>query len=645
MAQAAASLSSGVTWRSVLLGLLVAIFVNLGSPAAEALAFSNYSWSYLPEGGVLPFLLLLGLNAPLRRWRPRLALTRGELLCIFAMGLVANCTPIFLMFFHLSAIISPHYFASDSNHWAERLLPLLPPQLIVNSRAAALAFYEGQAATRAIPWRAWAGPLSHWLPFLAAMLLTGYAWAALFRRPWREQERLAYPLMQLPLTLTEEAGGGSPLTRQMGFWIGLALPLVCTTAYVLHTIAPSVPAVPVDHLGSLDFGQIAVSERAPWVVLNLRLNLLALGVAYFVPSQLLLSIWVFFLLRLTEEVLVAAVGLDLGSGGMFTWGNACVAWQSGGAFFALGLATLWAARRHLGRSWRAAWRPAPAEWADEVLSPRWTWGLLLGGSAYLALWLHRYNLPWGPTLLFGLALALIYLGMARVVCDAGIFYFVPPLIGQNLCIYALGTHAIGPQGMMAFGLSYSWHGDVQTVLPALAGQCFRLREAIGGPGRRFSLALGAAVAAGLAAATLFIIWFGYHTRAISWNTWVFRGWGPNTYEQVLAQIEHPFDRSWPHLAWFGGGAAAAVALTVLRLRFPGFPLHPMGLAVCSSFTIGPAVWLACLLGWAAKSVLLRAGGLVLYRRAAPFFVGLCAGHFVGRAVAIAAALTLGVRLG
>src|SRR5947209_6231066 len=122
----ASSPPRAITLRAVLLGLLVTIFVNVGSPVSEALAFSNFSWSYLPEGGVIPFLLLVGFNLLLRRWLPRRALTRGELLTVFVMGLVSNSTSLFLMFFHLSAIVSPLYFASPGNRWSELLLPNLP---------------------------------------------------------------------------------------------------------------------------------------------------------------------------------------------------------------------------------------------------------------------------------------------------------------------------------------------------------------------------------------------------------------------------------------------------------------------------------------------------------------------------------------
>ena len=56
-----------VTGRAVVLGLAIALFVNAGSPYAESVGFSNFSWSYVPEGAVIPFLALLAANALARR--------------------------------------------------------------------------------------------------------------------------------------------------------------------------------------------------------------------------------------------------------------------------------------------------------------------------------------------------------------------------------------------------------------------------------------------------------------------------------------------------------------------------------------------------------------------------------------------------
>jgi len=642
--KAAGARPRAITLRAVLLGLLVVVFVNAGSPLAEALAFSNFSWSYLPEGGVVPFLLLLLINLGLRRWLPRRALTRGELLTVFVMGLVSNGTPLFLMFFHLSAIVSPLYFTTPDDRWATLLLPHLPHDLIVNDPRAVRWFYEGLPAGQPIPWHAWLVPLSRWAPFLLSLLASSYALVVLFRRPWREHERLSYPLMQLPLLMVDESAGAGtpPLARSPWFWIGLLIPFGATVLYALHSAFPTLPAPALDHIGSLRFGMLPINQRTPWIQVEFTLNFLALGIGYFVPSQILLSIWVFYLFRLLEEMTISVLGIDLGSGGMFTWGNSNTAWQSGGAFFMLGLSAIYAARRHLRSSILQAVRGGPD--SEELLSPRTAWAILSGGALFMAAWLTHHRMPAGVAALFLAAVLIIYLGIARVVCEAGVFYFVPPLIAQNLAIYTLGSRFIGPDGMFALGLTYSWHGDVQTVLPGLASQCFRLKDDMRCNGRQFSLIIMLTLVLGLAVAAFTIITLGYTHPAMSWNTWVFKGWGPSTYGQVIQQVQNPFDSSLPHILWFAAGAILTAALVWARMRLNWFPFHPIGLAVVSSFTIGVAVWFACLVAWIAKSCIIRWGGMAGFRAAAPFFLGLAVGHFVGRVLAITVGIAFGVQL-
>jgi hypothetical protein len=82
----------------------------------------------------------------------------------------------------------------------------------------------------------------------------------------------------------------------------------------------------------------------------------------------------------------------------------------------------------------------------------------------------------------------------------------------------------------------------------------------------------------------------------------------------------------------------------MRLSFDWLPLHPIGLAVVSSFTIGAAVWFSSLVAWIAKNAVTRWGGMSGYRRVAPFFLGVCVGHFIGRAMALIAGTVFGVKL-
>jgi hypothetical protein len=72
-----------------------------------------------------------------------------------------------------------------------------------------------------------------------------------------------------------------------------------------------------------------------------------------------------------------------------------------------------------------------------------------------------------------------------------------------------------------------------------------------------------------------------------------------------------------------GGALLGLA----RQRFAAWPLHPLGYALANTNSMD-YMWLPFLMGWALKSVMLRYGGMRLYRAALPFFLGLILGDYV-----------------
>lgn len=654
-ASARRALGRAATPRALLLGALAAVFVNLASPYTESVGFSNFSWSYVPEGGAFPFLLLLPVNALLRRLRPRWALTVPEVLLVLAMALAANCTSIFLMYFLCSAIVSPHYFKSPENRWEEELIPYLKRWLIVgDNHRAAFWFYEGLPPGERIPWGDWLAPLAAWMPFLVALLVGSFAMVALLRRQWLEHEKLAYPLMRLPLELVGRGpssgpgarrGAGRPVTTTAWFWIGALLPLSFGILDLIRGLVPSFPAVTIDHLGSLWFTSLVFGPHFP--PLHINLNFLALSSAFFVPTDVLFGVWALYLVfKLIQEPIINRLGLGAGSAGMFVWGQASTSWQSFGAFTVMVAGTLWSARRHLSQLLATVSStgsgPLTPDAAREARSCRIAITAFAGSLAVMGVWLAQSGIPWAIVPAFVALVMALYLGVARIVCQAGIFYLVPAMIAQNPIIYALGPGAIGRRGMIALGLSYAWHGDVQTVLAGLAGQAMKLEEQA--PMRPGELSLGMLGAAliGLIVAPLGIILSAYPKGALTWTTWVYKGWGPNTYGQILGQISANERRDYFNALYYVTGLLAMVGLTTLRNRFAWWPLHPLGLAAASSFTIY-AVYLAFLVAWVVKLGLLRWGGFRAYRAATPLFIGLGVGHYLARALALVGYTALGIR--
>jgi hypothetical protein len=93
------------------------------------------------------------------------------------------------------------------------------------------------------------------------------------------------------------------------------------------------------------------------------------------------------------------------------------------------------------------------------------------------------------------------------------------------------------------------------------------------------------------------------------------------------------------LGYFAFGFALTSILAVLRLRFAGWPLHPIGYLLCFSFTM-QKIWFSVLLGWSAKAMIVRFGGPDLYNRAKPAFVGVIIGEAAAAACWLVVSLVL-----
>jgi hypothetical protein len=79
---------------------------------------------------------------------------------------------------------------------------------------------------------------------------------------------------------------------------------------------------------------------------------------------------------------------------------------------------------------------------------------------------------------------------------------------------------------------------------------------------------------------------------------------------------------WAHF-FFGFGTVSA--LSVLRLRFAWWPLHPVGLLIAYGWPI-KQIWFSIFLGWLLKILIVRFGGMGLFRMARNIFIGLIIGE-------------------
>src|SRR5207248_7945593 len=78
--------------------------------------------------------------------------------------------------------------------------------------------------------------------------------------------------------------------------------------------------------------------------------------------------------------------------------------------------------------------------------------------------------------------------------------------------------------------------------------------------------------------------------------------------------------------WLGIGALVTALLAFMRVQFHWWPLHPLGYAMSCSWTV-IVFWFPMFVAWLLKSVVIRYGGMRLFARVRPFFLGLIFGEF------------------
>ncbi|MCC7263608.1 MAG: hypothetical protein IT369_13915 [Candidatus Latescibacteria bacterium] len=625
---------SGLTLRSLILGIGMVLVVCLGAPyAIWVLGSSEITWSFFPIGVGFPFVCLILVNILVKTLRPAWALRPAELMTVMVMGLVTTGIPIFMVGFLLSIPTTPEYFTSAENQWDQFLIPHLPQWLIPSNKGLAMTwFFEGLPFGEPVPWRtlldAWTMPLFWWISFVWSLYFACFAMVVLLRRQWVERERLAYPLMEVPQALMVPEGSTDrvpPILRNKVFWIGAGVPLFIALWNTIGFFFHFFPQIPWTY-------PVQVARGFPAIVINLYFPVI--GFMYFANLNVSFSIWFFYVFTLVEEGIFNRFGLGLTAtdADTFIWGLPSTSWQCWGAFMVMVLWGLWMARDHLREVWRKARNSAyPIDDSHEMLSYRAAVIGFILAVLYMLAWLCKAGMPLLVALMFLVFVLIAYLGITRLVVQAGVYYLTTPVVAESMTTATLGTSAIPSKGLAALGLCYSFFGDVQSIFMPAAANASKLQDSLRLSRRGLSLAIALAVLVGFAASITYIIVMAYDQGASNFSSWFFRvsgGAGLRSFEEAVAKIKTPLGPNLNKLTFFGAGGLGMVFLTFMQYRFPWWPLHPIGLAIA-------AVWMVrnqaapIFIAWAAKNIIMRFGGIDLYRKATPFFVGLIVGHFLG----------------
>jgi hypothetical protein len=459
--------------------------------------------------------------------------------------------------------------------------------------------------------------------------------ARIFQHRWVYEERVAFPLMQLPLELLPREGRpGQPLWRNSVLWIGFALPTIVILLQQAHTYWPWMPDVrqtPTVKIGT----DVPAFPGPPLNAFNgftVSINAMVVGVSYLLSSEVAVSVWLFHLLYWAQVLFWVEVGYSpqadatAVSAGRFdpiTWIGTT---EFGGAL-ALAGTLLWSVRRDIGRALRALLPGGPP---SEGLSvpPAAVGGFLLANAGLLA-WATaaRMNVPAAAAfllLLYGISIPL-----GRLVASGGLV-LVDNTVGPQAALYGLaGLGGMGKATHYVLTGQEALYGRVDMGFLAFAANEGKLAAETGGSPRWHALAVGLAVVLALATGYYTALVVSYRYGAASFTAWPFNWRVLQMYDRMTSFLGQT-DRGANPWTWGGmlAGAAIALLLAYMNRRFLWWGVSPLGFVVASTWDIGNYVWSSVLLGWLIAALARRWGGVKAYAALRPLFLGLILGENV-----------------
>ncbi len=623
----------GLRLRAILVGLPLVCGLSLVSVYADMVA-KNIQFGVLqlaPPAVAALFALALA-NRFLSKLFKKELLSQADILIIYSMLLV---TVMVSTRGAIERIIPPlaylPYYATPENKLFEQVtqhipswaLPFVPTPNLVRPDYMA-NFYEGGP----VPWLKWIAPLTAWFGLYACAVLVFACMATLLRRQWMDNEQIRFPLTTLPLAIIQDNVEGEPFFSNRLMWLGFAFAAV---VFGVNGLAANFPDWPKF---TLDLWMSAWFTERPWNgmdIMAVYISLAAIGFAYFLPTDLLFSLWFFFLLTRFQDVIAVQLGgipTGIGTHNARVW----TGYQAAGAYFTLALVQFrigWPYFKQVLKTAFGSQDNKPLDDTTELMSYRAALIGLFGGFAGIIIWLTLAGMsPVVALVYMGIYLFVVAFIMTRAVCEAGLLMTETSFLPNHLIGLVYRVPDLGPSNLaMMSVLHLVFARDLRGMLlsPLMDNQKMagdlRVRQ------RSMLFPFGLAVIVSFIAASYFMLKFSYDKGHLTLYGYPSANAGNMfKYEQGdIAGTTLPPDST--AYSGFVVGVIVTLFLSYMRANFTWFPLHPLAYAIDANWAIF-VFWFPFFIAWMIKSLVLRFGGIETFRKLAPFMLGLILGEFM-----------------
>jgi len=586
--------------------MMTASLWNAGYPDTVSLFFNVIFYLFI----------ILIINRLIASVSPKQVLTKKEIALLYPILTVATSINGLDMLQLIGSVIAgPHFLATPENEWKELFIKYMPQWLIVSDKSALDKFTQGESSFFLLSnIQPWLTPVLLWSAFTISLVLVMLGITLALSSRWVSEEKLSYPIIQLPLHMTEPS-----FLKNKVMWIGAGIGFFMGALNGLHFFFPNVPTIgrPVDighYFTEKPFNAIG------W--LPIAIQPFAIGLGFFMPIDLSFSCWFFYLFWKFENVFTSMLGIR-------TPGFPFINEQTTGAYVGFALVALWVARKHIIKLFRFS----KQEKTEKSVYRFAIICTVIGLTGIFAFCL-RAGMGIKAIIIFFAIYFLISISIGRIRAELGSpvhdLHFAGP---DMMMIHLLGTRRIRPEDMTIISMFWYFNRAYRSHPMPCILEGVKLGERTEIPATKVATVVIFAAVLGTFFAFLMLLQGAYR-----YGAWAKMWSGYETYNRLTTWLTTPTGGDFTYIFAYSFGALFVVALSVIRTQFIWFPLHPVGLVVSSSWGMNP-FWFSVFLSWLIKYSILRYGGLRTYRKNIPLFLGLILGEFIADAgVSIAGTL-------
>lgn len=577
-----------------------------------------------------PMCMLIAVAAvnAVVRWKfPRGALRSAELAMIYVCLSIGTAICAEWMVINTSIVVIG--LAAEKSVWVkDNVLPHLPDWFYIKDGAVLRHFNSG-----GLPFTMVFREVGIWIkPIVAWSALFGLVCGAmscingLMRRHWIRSEKLSFPIIQVPMLLSQP---DSPAWKSPFLWGGFVVMFAIDMLNGFSFLYPALPRIPVRFLANLNEWMPAAPWNAiGWTPIGLFPYMACIGL--FMPSDLLFSCIFFFFFRKIVQIIMAWYGYPQGvfGGGGLVPSPPYFSEQTWGAFLGLFVGAVWASRGYLRELWGHI--RAGSHFEPDDASPRAHFlGLVfcLGGLAAIGLWVNLS--PWvvlgyiGVFLVFSTALT-------RLRAQVGPPSHEMAFMGPQQLFMAFGGSLFQPSGALTrlYFLAYFTNRLHRSHPMPHMPEAYKIGDQNGVRARQIAITILVTIVAALVVGQLVNYGHGYvrgHARHMTL-------WEPVGVAANLRQmIDQPTDTNPMAITMIVLGFCVVMLLDAIRFTLPGFPLHPAGYALALNFGLD-YFWFGLLVALIVKTGVQKYTGIQGYDKLRMAAVGIIVAEFAAELI-------------